>query len=725
MNKKLTNFIDGVFAFLLVVCPLHCLASSFGLEVNIAILSLFTAMFVIVFGILIKTREKPSEYALGLGIITVIFILTVLLFKELLLAELDYAVNTITSVYSKYINSVTSVDFSSRIVNSATSLFVAVSAVLSGLLTTFIMRMRFIFPAATISIMAIVPCFILVNTLPKLLPLLVLFATLFTLFVTSQLHRINNVHSGVVGLAVAVLTAVLVLGVLYFVPQEGYERSDWQDELLNQIKELSILNEEGNGDDVLMSVEKEVDLSEEGPQKKKSQKVMTIKTQYSGMLYLKGVAYADYYNNTWSILDESKVGSYPQNYNSFNMTDTVYSNDIVLDISTVNKESILYTPYFLDDLNVYGNYMYDVLVENTTGTKDYTMYYSPFTVDDPLNYMDEFDSRLYSRRADIERFVIRNNPDNANYRSFVYKNYLALPSDVEEEMQALIEDEGLANLTQKGKIAAVRSYIKNSAIYSLNTDKVPKGKDIALWFLKESDTGYCVHFATSATVMLRAMGIPARYVTGYAKRITAGSMQIITTDNAHAWVEYFDADIGWVPLEVTPSDLTSQQAVETPTNVAPTQVPTEPPTQSTKPQATEPTTKPEATQGNTQSEDKNSLNVVTVVTVIGVVMLLTVVVLSVRRLALLALRKRRFYAGTRNRRARYVYRYLLKVEKYAKMPISSEVEAIAQKSRFSNSNISVDELDTILQFAQSKKELLATDDSRFKKIYYKFILALA
>ena len=43
----------------------------------------------------------------------------------------------------------------------------------------------------------------------------------------------------------------------------------------------------------------------------------------------------------------------------------------------------------------------------------------------------------------------------------------------------------------------------------------PEGADFATWFLQEAKSGYCVHFATTGTVLLRALGIPARYAEGY------------------------------------------------------------------------------------------------------------------------------------------------------------------------------------------------------------------
>ncbi len=737
-NSKLTNYIDSILTFLLVICPLHCLASSFELEVNIVVLGLFTGMFVTVFAILTVTKKKQFDYALCLGIILVLFVLIVSLFKELLLSELQYTVSQIILQYAYYINGVRGVEISSRIVHSATALFVAVSAVLCGLFTAFIMRMRFLFPAVTLSIVITIPCFILVNTLPELFPLLVLFGTLLTLFISSQIHRINNVHSGIISLIVAVPVVLLIAGVLHFVPQEGYERSDWQDNLLNTIDKIRSNKSDEPTERLLNVVEKEVDLSKVGSQQKLGQKVMRVNTIYNGTLYLKGVAYANYNNSTWSILDESSVVRYPQGYNSFNMTQEENVDSIIMTISTFNDESVLYTPYFFEGFNVQSNDVYDVLVENTANSDKYDVYYSPFNVNDPLNHVSDFALKNSDAKADIDNFSIADNPDNADYRSFVYKNYLELPDDVEEEMKDLIKSEGLANLQQSEKVSAVQSYIMQSAIYSLDTDRVPKNKDIALWFLEESDTGYCVHFATSATVMLRAMGIPARYVTGYVAPVKAWSENIITTDNAHAWVEYFDEEIGWVPLEVTPPDFMSQIGETTPTEEAPTN-PTSA-TESTTP--TQSATKPqEATESETKAEDKDkkgdkqsgdNANIgsdtnssVVVAVTIGALVLLAISALPIRRAILLRVRKRDFLTGENNDRAKCVYRYLLKVEKYTKLPIASEVEAIAQKARFGNGSISDEELEAILQFAQIKTELLATDDSRTKKLYYKFILALA
>ena len=66
--------------------------------------------------------------------------------------------------------------------------------------------------------------------------------------------------------------------------------------------------------------------------------------------------------------------------------------------------------------------------------------------------------------------------------------------------------------------------------------------------------GICQHFATAATLMYRALGIPARYVTGYLAKTEANTWADITTKQGHAWVEVYVDGIGWIPIEVTASD---------------------------------------------------------------------------------------------------------------------------------------------------------------------------
>ena len=73
----------------------------------------------------------------------------------------------------------------------------------------------------------------------------------------------------------------------------------------------------------------------------------------------------------------------------------------------------------------------------------------------------------------------------------------------------------------------------------------PEAEDFAVWFLEEGETGYCVHFATAATVLLRAAGVPARYVTGYMAPVEASTPTTVSADQAHAWRNIMNP--GWGP----------------------------------------------------------------------------------------------------------------------------------------------------------------------------------
>lgn len=107
---------------------------------------------------------------------------------------------------------------------------------------------------------------------------------------------------------------------------------------------------------------------------------------------------------------------------------------------------------------------------------------------------------------------------------------------------------------------AVAEYLASQMSYSLKLDTLPLGTDPIEYALTESHEGYCMHFASAATLLLRQAGIPARYVSGYAVEsnvfVKDSETGLYTAEvgdfMAHAWVEVYLENIGWVDLEVTP-----------------------------------------------------------------------------------------------------------------------------------------------------------------------------
>ncbi|MBR6708769.1 MAG: transglutaminase domain-containing protein, partial [Clostridia bacterium] len=87
-------------------------------------------------------------------------------------------------------------------------------------------------------------------------------------------------------------------------------------------------------------------------------------------------------------------------------------------------------------------------------------------------------------------------------------------------------------------------------------------------FLSVTHEGYCVQFASAAVLMLRSLGIPARYVEGYIATDFAPAaadsdqryLSIVRDSNAHAWVEVYYDGIGWLNYEATPAYVSDMYA---------------------------------------------------------------------------------------------------------------------------------------------------------------------
>jgi hypothetical protein len=71
------------------------------------------------------------------------------------------------------------------------------------------------------------------------------------------------------------------------------------------------------------------------------------------------------------------------------------------------------------------------------------------------------------------------------------------------------------------------------------------------WF--DRKLGFCEHYAAAFVVAMRAMGVPARVVTGYqgADAIPVDGWLVVRNSYAHAWAEYWQAGVGWVRADPT------------------------------------------------------------------------------------------------------------------------------------------------------------------------------
>jgi len=112
---------------------------------------------------------------------------------------------------------------------------------------------------------------------------------------------------------------------------------------------------------------------------------------------------------------------------------------------------------------------------------------------------------------------------------------------------------GRVQMTDAEKVRGVTEFVRNLHPYDANTDYPPQGADFVPWFVKDAKTGICVHYAATSMVLLRMIGIPARYVRGYVDANSGLDKEsTILASQAHAWFEVFVPEYGWVMGDATP-----------------------------------------------------------------------------------------------------------------------------------------------------------------------------
>lgn len=101
---------------------------------------------------------------------------------------------------------------------------------------------------------------------------------------------------------------------------------------------------------------------------------------------------------------------------------------------------------------------------------------------------------------------------------------------------------------------AVKRHLLGNYRYSLDVQTAAQSSPVED-FLFTRKTGYCEHYATAMVVMLRTLGIPARFVTGFLpdEWNEFGNYYTVRQQDAHAWVEVFFPKSGWVTFDPTPS----------------------------------------------------------------------------------------------------------------------------------------------------------------------------
>lgn len=424
----------------------------------------------------------------------------------------------------------------------------------------------------------------------------------------------NSLLSGSITIICVVLVSCILANVIY--PKENYipnkNRKNDVIEKINSIKSINDVHSIFARKTVAYGGVGNGELGRVDKIKFKNKVMLKIQTDNEVPMYLKSFVGSIYENNSWHDVEHNFINQSKELFNNYYAV-----NDKAISIQTCTLPFQRYVKEKSDNLIIENN----MIIQNLAGNKEnlivpYHLTEAPYLYDEINRYNDkniyckksidkpyEVKSHLYaiSQYSNVKQYspFIENksmyvisesewddykheNYESANitywYNKYAYNNYAKLPDRNNSDMENLISsfetfwenqysqfanDENSTpqfGLNASKAVELVRKYLEESTEYSLSPGKTPANKDFVDYFLYQNRQGYCVHYATAATLMLRAAGIPTRYVEGYvvteqdyerAHLANSKTVQIRDT-NAHAWIEVFDPSIGWVPYEVTP-----------------------------------------------------------------------------------------------------------------------------------------------------------------------------
>ncbi len=438
---------------------------------------------------------------------------------------------------------------------------------LSLLISWVLCRRKRVGVAVGMGLLPLLVCMVLPDAVPQTLWLFLLLSSLLVLLLTQPVRR-RVPGSGVRAIALAMVPVMLVTGLLLW----GNPRMDFSGTITGRPHFLQDLldwlpmglNSSTNGTKVQWAPIGAEDLSKVGPQEMPRYAVMDVVTDITGTIYLRGQSLDTYTGTHWR-------ASYSSTGEDVFFPEINMEKQGSLTLSLRRHTGIRYMPYYLKD---YGQFelgyipMPDKVLINT----QYTVY------------------------APKEGENLVHRPSVYPSTSQMVQQCLELPNDTQQAAEEALYrwfGEPERNEDARWWAEEIAQHLRRFVPYSLNTPQMPEDEqDFVAWFLEGgTESGYCVHFASAMVVLLRAVRIPARYVTGYTFQ-SEGGRSTVRAYHVHAWAEYLDPEKGWTVIDATPA--APLPGEELPTEDTDLPVPTQPDTQKETTQApTQPDTQEE------------------------------------------------------------------------------------------------------------------------------------
>ncbi|MCP4151643.1 MAG: transglutaminase domain-containing protein [bacterium] len=133
------------------------------------------------------------------------------------------------------------------------------------------------------------------------------------------------------------------------------------------------------------------------------------------------------------------------------------------------------------------------------------------------------------------------------------KSDLKIPPRDRKTLLHLVNQLNLNANAPEAAVETVKTFFRDKFTYSLVTMGKGKSRTALSHFLKESRAGHCEYFATATVLLLRAAGIPARYVSGFSAHEYSSLEEriVVREKHAHAWsLVYLEGT--WQTLDTTP-----------------------------------------------------------------------------------------------------------------------------------------------------------------------------